>query len=116
MSNKNKKKSGVIFSTNPDFNYGSEEEDGSQEDIPNNQQQLRVWLEVNNRGGKKVTVIKGFKGNDTDLTGIAKELKASLGTGGSAKNGEIIIQGDFRDRVIALLTKKGFKAKKAGGN
>ena len=115
MSNKNKKKDGVIYSTNPEFNYESEGNNSSLESIPNNQQNLKVWLESNNRGGKKVTIIRGYIGKEEDLVLFAKEIKSSMGTGGTAKDGEVVIQGDFRDRVITFLEKKGFKAKKAGG-
>lgn len=77
-------------------------------------QNLRVWLEKNHRGGKIATVVKGFGGSDDELSELAKFLKNKCGTGGSAKEGEIIIQGDHRDKVVQLLIEKGFPTKKAG--
>lgn len=105
---------GVVFSTNPDFNYTTESEEEVQT-LPAAKQNLRVWLDRNHRGGKTVTLVKGFVGSDDDLKELAKELKSRCGVGGSAKDGEIIIQGDHRDRVVELLTKAGYKCKKAGG-
>jgi translation initiation factor 1 len=84
--------------------------------LPSGQQDLRVWLEKNHRGGKTATVIKGFVGSDADLESLGKTLKTKCGTGGSAKEGEIIIQGDHRDKVLVLLLDQGYKnTKKAGG-
>ena len=77
---------------------------------------LRVWLDRNHRGGKTVTLIKGFVGSDEDLKELAKELKNRCGVGGSAKDGEIIIQGAHRERVLEILLAKGYRAKGAGGN
>jgi len=115
MSNKNKNRDGIVYSTSSDFNYKGSDDDNQAESKPNNQQQLRIWLESNNRGGKKVTIVRGYEGDGSDLIDLSKQLKSNLGTGGSVKNGEIIIQGDFRDRVVSFLEKEGFKAKKAGG-
>src|ERR1039458_10386345 len=114
MSNKNKKNAGVVYSTNPDFNY-QQNNASSTPTLPPSQQDLRIWLETKHRGGKAVTVIKGFIGKEDDLNNLSKKLKASCGTGGTAKDGEILIQGDFRDRVLGLLIKDRYKAKKAGG-
>jgi translation initiation factor 1 len=114
MSNKNNKNNGVVYSTNPDYNY-QKNNANSCTTLPPSQQELRVWLETKHRGGKAVTVIKGFIGKEEDLTTLSKKIKASCGTGGTAKDGEILIQGDFRDRVVTLLIKEGYKAKKAGG-
>ena len=114
MSNKNNKNNGVVYSTNPDYNYQQNKSNSSSTLLPS-QQDLRVWLETKHRGGKAVTVIKGFIGKEEDLNTLSKKLKASCGTGGTAKDGEILIQGDFRDRVVSLLIKEGYKAKKAGG-
>lgn len=105
---------GVVFSTNPDFNYQTDEQE-QVATLPAEKQNLRVWLDRNHRGGKTVTLVKGFVGSDDDLAALAKELKSKCGVGGSAKEGEIIIQGDHRERVVQLLVAKGYvKTKKAG--
>lgn len=104
----------VVYSTNPDFKYETQEEETAQT-LPSQQQELRVWLDRKSRAGKQVTLVKGFVGSDDDLRELASMLKSKCGVGGSAKDGEIIIQGDFRDRVTELLVKAGYKAKKAGG-
>jgi len=104
----------VVYSTNPGFKYEEESKDQA-DTIPNKQQQLKVWLEKNGRGGKTVSIIKGFIGTESDLEALAKTLKTKCGTGGSAKDGEIIIQGDMRDKIMDILIKEGYKAKKAGG-
>ena len=111
---KNKKGSGVVYSTDPDFNYSAQEPEEEQT-LPANQQDLRVSLDKRHRKGKEVTLITGFVGSEDDLKDLGKELKSKLGVGGSAKNGELLIQGDFRDQVVQLLTDKGYKAKKSGG-
>lgn len=105
---------GIVYSTDPGFSY-REGQPPEQETLPSGQQDLRVWLDRKQRKGKVVTLITGFKGSDSDLTGLAKMLKSSLGTGGSAKDGEILIQGDFRDKVIGILNAGGYRVKKAGG-
>ncbi|MCC6599891.1 MAG: translation initiation factor [Crocinitomicaceae bacterium] len=111
--NKNHKNSGgIVYSTNPDFR--NTDENDAIETRPPSSQELRIWLEKNHRAGKTVTVIKGFAGKHEDLDTLAKTLKTKCGTGGSAKEGEIIIQGDHREKVLALLQKMGYKAKKAG--
>ena len=104
----------IMYSTDPSFNYESENEP-AKEIIANNQQDLRVTLDRKNRGGKAVTLITGYRGSDDDLQQLSKMLKTKCGVGGGAKDGEIIIQGDFRDKVILMLQKEGFKAKKSGG-
>lgn len=104
---------GVVFSTNPDFKYETEAEE-SAETLPPAKQNLRVWLD-RLKGGRVATVVRGFVGSDDDLAALGKELKKSCGVGGTAKDGEIIIQGDHRDRVVELLTKAGYRSKKAGG-
>lgn len=102
---------GVVFSTNPDFHYESEAEP-EVATLPNAQQRLRVSMEKNHRGGKTVTLVRGFVGTDDDLTALARLLKTRCGVGGSAKEGEIIIQGDFRQRVIDLLKAEGYTGTK----
>lgn len=98
----------VVFSTNPNFQYEIEEEE-EQELLPKNQQKLRVKLDRKNRGGKTVTLVTGFVGPEDDLKALGKLLKGKLGVGGSAKDGEIIIQGEFKERVIDILLKEGYK-------
>jgi translation initiation factor 1 len=105
---------GMVYSTNPDYEYKTEG-DEEQETLPPARQDLRVWLDRKSRAGKQVTLVKGFVGSDDDIKALASLLKNKCGVGGSAKDGEIIIQGDFRDRITDILTQAGYKAKKAGG-
>lgn len=112
MSKKNKSEGGFVFSTNPDFSW--DDDSISNETLPNNEQKLKVWLEKNHRGGKTATVIKDFVGKDEDLEALSKILKNKCGTGGSAKEGEIIIQGDHREKIVKLLVEMNYQAKKAG--
>ncbi len=105
---------GIMYSTDPSFVYEDENET-AQEAVPNNRQNLRVMLDKKNRGGKAVTLITGFQGTDEVLQQLGKMLKTKCGVGGSAKDDEILIQGDFRDKVVQLLEKEGFKVKKSGG-
>lgn len=106
-SNDWKDRLNVVYSTNPDFNYECIEEEQA-ETLPKNQQKLRVGIEKKGRGGKTVTIIKGFIGSEEDLKDLGKLLKTKCGVGGSAKEGEIIIQGDFKQRIIELLKAEGY--------
>jgi translation initiation factor 1 len=114
MSNKNKHKSGIIFSTNPDFVFQSAEPE-HEETLRPAQQNLRIWLEKNHRGGKEVTVIKNFIGSEDAMLALCKAIKTRCGTGGSVKDGNILIQGDQRNKISDYLTKEGYKFKLAGG-
>lgn len=105
---------GMVYSTDPDFKYETSHEKEA-DTLPPARQDLRVWLDKKSRAGKQVTLVKGFAGGEDDLRALASMLKNKCGVGGSAKDGEIIIQGDFRDRIVDILTKAGYKAKKAGG-
>jgi len=113
MSKKNKGYQGVVFSTDPDFGYISDDSEIQETPEPR-LQDLRVQLDRKQRGGKAVTLITGFIGSQEDLQILGKKLKQKCGVGGTAKDAEIIIQGDFREKVIALLSADGFKVKKIG--
>lgn len=102
---------GVVYSTNPDFQYEYEEEQ-EVETLEPSQQKLIVTLDKRQRAGKSVTLVSGFVGTETDLQSLGKWLKQQCGAGGSAKEGEILVQGDVRDKVVTLLTGKGYKAKR----
>lgn len=106
-------KHGFVYSTDPAFKFESEE--GAVNTLPPAQQKLRLWLETKHRGGKAATVIKGFVGTTTDLETLGKALKNTCGTGGSVKDGEIIIQGDQREKVLQWLQKNGYAQTKKSG-
>ena len=97
----------IVYSTNRDFEYESYNEE-EEETLPKDQQKLRVSIEKKGRGGKTVTLIKGFVGTEDDLKELAKSLKSQCGVGGTAKEGEIIIQGEFKQRIIDILKAKGY--------
>ena len=103
----------MVYSTDPDFEYTTAEA-AEPETLAPAQQDLRVWLDRKHRGGKVATLVRGFVGRDDDLQALARMLKTRCGVGGAAKEGEIIIQGDHRDRVVELLIGSGYRCKKAG--
>jgi len=106
-----KKRLGMVYSTNPEFTYEEKKtEDGHT--LPPERQKLIVSLDKRNRAGKKVTLITGFIGAADDLSELGRSLKVRCGVGGTAKNGEIAIQGDFRDKIVELLSEMGYKAKR----
>lgn len=106
-----KERLNVVFSTNPDFQYESEEETNETETLPNNKQNLKIELDKRHRKGKAVTLVTGYVGNDDDLGVLAKLLKTRCGSGGSSRCGEILIQGDFRQKILEILQKEGYKAR-----
>jgi translation initiation factor 1 len=105
-----KKRSGVVFSTDPTFSY-REAQNESSSTLPNNKQRLRVYIERNHRQGKEVTIVKNFVGTTADAEGLCRKLKIHCGAGGSVKDSEIIIQGDQRQKVLSYLKEEGFEAK-----
>ncbi len=110
----NKKNTRMVYSTNPNYRY-EEEEQEEVINLPPSQQKLYLSLDKKQRKGKKVTLITGFVGNDDKLKSLGKKLKTACGSGGSVKGGEILIQGDFREKVKVILEKDGFKVKLHGG-
>ncbi|MEA4917969.1 translation initiation factor [Proteiniphilum sp.] len=102
-----KKRLDIVYSTNPDYHYQEEGSEG-EETRPNEKQLLRISLDKRNRKGKAVTLVTGFIGNDDDLQELGRVLKTKCGVGGSAKEGEIIIQGDHREKVLGILQKEGY--------
>ena len=115
MADKNKKgRQGVVFSTDPDFNYSYDAEEQAQT-LPPQQQNLKVQLDKKARAGKQVTLVSGFVGTEDDLKELGKLLKNKCGVGGTIKDQEIIIQGDFRDKILQILIQANYKAKKVGG-
>ncbi len=114
----NKKQSktagGMVFSTNPDFIF--EDHDLEKvETLPPKQQKLIVLTDRKQRKGKTVTLVRGFKGSETDLKELGKKLKSGCGVGGSTKDGEILLQGDFAVKILAFLSAEGYSVKKSGG-
>ena len=115
MAKKNdwKNREGVVYSTNSDFNYEYQKEE-EQTTLPAQQQQLRVQLDKSMRAGKQVTLVTGFTGKTGDIEALGKLLKTKCGVGGSVKDREILIQGDHRDKIVQILIKEGYKAKRIG--
>lgn len=106
---------GIVFSTDPEFQY-SPEEDQPETSLEPEDQKLRIWLDRKHRGGKTATIIKGFTGSENDLKDLAKSLKQYCGVGGNSKDGEIIIQGDQRDKVLKWFLEHGYRQTKMAGN
>lgn len=97
----------IVYSTNPDFQYSTDEKEEI-ETLPKHQQQLRVSIEKHHRGGKTVTIIRNFTGADSDLKELGRMLKTKCGVGGSVKEGEIIIQGEFKEKITTILKTNGY--------
>ena len=108
MSDKNKHLRGVVYSTDPHYRY-EDEHKATTETLPNQKQELRVRIEKHHRGGKAVTIISGFVGSDTDREQLGKLLRQKCGTGGSVKDGLILIQGEMKERIVKLLIELGYK-------
>ena len=116
MAKSKKEKVNIVYSTNPDFQFQFDEEE-EQETLAKNQQKLYVSIDRKQRGGKEVTLIEGFIGSEDDLKELGKLLKTKCGGGGTAKDGEIMIQGNFKDKIFDILVKDGYtQTKKKGGN
>jgi len=105
----------VVYSTNPDFNYEHDKQDEEPDTLNPEKQTLKISIDRKQRKGKSVTLIQGFVGKEEDLKELARKLKNSCGVGGSAKEGEIIIQGEFRQKITDLLNQMGYKTKQSGG-
>ena len=112
MGKRKKNKIGVMYSTNPNYDFEFEQEE---ETLTPENQYLEVWIDKKQRGGKVATLVKGFIGSEADLKALGKLLKSKCGVGGSAKDGEIIIQGNMREKVMEILEKEGYNYKKVGG-
>ena len=109
-----KSRLGMVYSTDPDFRYTTDEVE-EPETLPPDKQTLRVWLDRKQRAGRVVTLVRGFRGTAADLEALGRMLKQRCGVGGSVKEGEIIVQGDHRDRIVEILLRAGYGCKKAGG-
>ena len=108
-----KSRDGVVYSTNENFSYQVQQEN-EVSTLPPQQQQLKVLLDKNARAGKQVTLVSGFIGSIVDLELLSKKLKTKCGVGGSVKEGELLIQGDVRDKIVGILVQEGYRAKRAG--
>jgi translation initiation factor 1 len=115
MAKKNdwKKRDGVVYSTSSDFDY-QYQQNQDEETLSPKQQNLRVSLDKHARAGKQVTLVTGFSGSSDDLEKLGKLIKTKCGVGGSVKDGEVVIQGDLRDKVLQLLIKEGYEKSKRG--
>ena len=102
-----KERLNIVYSTNPDFQYSTDEIEEN-ETLPKQQQKLRVSIEKNHRGGKTVTIVRNFIGTSDDMKELGKQLKTKCGVGGSVKDGEILIQGEFKEKIIDILKKEGY--------
>ena len=114
MSKKNKNLINVVYSTNPNFSYQQEEEE-EQDTLAAKDQLLYVSIDRKQRAGKEVTLVEGFVGTEEDLKDLGKLLKSKCGVGGTVKDGLIMIQGNFKDKLADILTKENYKVKKKGG-
>jgi translation initiation factor 1 len=111
MSKERRERVNIVYSTNPDYRY-EHDDAGEQETLEPAKQKLTVRLDKKQRGGKKVTLVQGFAGSEDDLKDLGKTLKTRCGVGGTVKDGEILIQGDFRDKIVEHLVREGYKAKR----
>jgi len=114
MGKNKKKRIDVVYSTNPDFDF-DHESDAAEETLPNDEQYLNVMIDRKKRKGKEVVLITGFVGTDDDLSALGKTLKQKCGVGGSAKDGEIMVQGNQRDKIMEYLKSEGYNVKRVGG-
>ena len=111
MGKRKKNKIGVMYSTNPNYDFEFEQEE---ETLTAENQYLEVWIDKKHRGGKVATLVKGFVGSEANLKALGKLIKSKCGVGGSAKDGVIIIQGNIREKVIEILEKEGYNYKRVG--
>ena len=107
-----KSRLGVVYSTNPDYQYETAQDAPEADTLPPGQQRLTVRIDRRRRAGKQVTLVEGFVGREADLSALARTLKTRCGVGGSAADGEILIQGDLRDKLVALLGSMGYQVKR----